>query len=75
MGFRSPVNLMKIGAFTLGYQHDFTVRSFGRIGLGADMTMYYVPGELQESYGAPVSFHAFLRFRVNKALAGPEHHH
>jgi hypothetical protein len=74
-GVPQPVDLMQIGAFTLGYTRDLTVHTFGRIGLGADMTMYYVPGELQESYGAPVSFHAFLRFRFNTAPAAAEHHH
>ena len=67
-GVPQPVDLMKIGAFTLGYTRDLTVRSFGGIGLGADMTMYYVPGDLQESYGAPVSFHAFLRFCLTRRL-------
>jgi hypothetical protein len=66
---------MKVGAFTLGYTRDLAARSFGRIGVGADMTMYYVPHELQESYGAPVSFHGFVRFRFNTAPAAAGHHH
>ena len=41
----------------------------GPIGLGADMTMYYVPVMLQESYGAPLSFHAFVRYRFGIAPA------
>ena len=54
---------MNVGAFTLGYTRDVFETTFGRIGIGGDATMYYVPRDLQESYGAPLSFHLFLRYR------------
>lgn len=75
-GFLQPMHeVNNVGAFTLGYTRDLAARSFGRIGVGGDMTMYYVPTMLQETYGAPVSFHAFVRFRFSTAPAAVEHHH
>jgi hypothetical protein len=68
--------LIDVGAFTLGYTRDVLTGRLGRLGLGGDATMYYVPKELQESYGAPLSFHVFLRLRFGTpALSGAEHHH
>jgi hypothetical protein len=67
---------MNVGAFTLGYTRDLLIASFGRFGLGGDATMYYVPHDLQESYGAPLSFHLFLRYRFGvPAQADAAHHH
>jgi hypothetical protein len=75
-GVPQPMHeVMDIGAFTLGYTRDLAAKAFGRIGVGGDMTMYYVPLMLQETYGAPLSFHAFVRFRFGTAPAGVEHHH
>jgi hypothetical protein len=75
-GIDQPSHAMNIGAFTLGYTRDVLVKAFGQLGLGGDMTMYYVPRELQESYGAPLSFHLFLRYRFGtRAAAGIEQHH
>ena len=71
-GFLQPMHeVMNIGAFTLGYTRDiFGERHSGRLGIGADMTMYYVPLMLQESYGAPLSFHVFLRYRFGTVTGG-----
>jgi hypothetical protein len=75
-GFLQPMHeVMNVGAFTLGYTRDVAARLFGRIGIGGDMTMYYVPLMLQESYGAPVSFHAFVRYRFGTTPATAVHHH
>jgi hypothetical protein len=76
-GFLQPSHeLMNVGAFTLGYTRDVAAKLFGRIGIGGDMTMYYVPLMLQESYGAPLSFHAFVRYRFGTTpTAASEHHH
>jgi hypothetical protein len=67
--------VMNVGAFTLGYTRDVFGQRFGRIGIGGDTTMYYVPHELQESYGAPLSFHIFLRYRFATLEQGAPHHH
>ncbi len=59
----------------MGYTRDL-FSGPGTIGLGADATMYYVPHDLQESYGAPLSFHVFLRYRFGvPSQAGIEQHH
>jgi hypothetical protein len=52
----------QVSAFTLGYVRDVVSRSFGRFGVGADITGYLVPDNLEESYGSPWSFHVFLRY-------------
>ena len=68
--------LMNVGAFTLGYTRDVFETTLGRIGIGGDATMYFVPRDLQETYGAPLSFHLFLRYRFGvPAQAGMEQHH
>ena len=75
-GVPQPIEQVNnIGAFTLGYTRDLVVKAFGRIGVGGDMTMYYVPAELQESYGAPLSFHMFVRYRFGTTPAAAEHKH
>ena len=51
-----------VTAFTAGYIRDIASRSFGRFGVGGDITGYLVPANLEESYGSPVSFHVFLRY-------------
>jgi hypothetical protein len=67
--------VMNIGAFTLGYTRDVKASLLGRLGIGSDITMYYVPVMLQETYGAPLSFHVFVRYRFDTARAPAEHHH
>ena len=75
-GVPQPIEQVNnIGAFTLGYTRDLVAKAFGRIGVGGDMTMYYVPAELQESYGAPLSFHMFVRYRFGTTPAAAEHKH
>ena len=44
----------------------------GSLGIGGDVTGYLVPDNLSESYGSPVSFHVFLRYR---GRAGTVHVH
>ena len=53
----------QIGAITAGYIRDFAAPAWGTFGIGGDITGYYVPENLSESYGSPVSFHVFLRYR------------
>ena len=54
----------QVSALTLGYVHDIAPStSWGRLGVGGDVTGYLVPDNLRESYGSPLSFHVFLRYR------------
>ncbi len=77
-GFLQPSHeLMHVGAFTVGYTRDIVTSALGWIGIGGDTTMYYVPLMLQESYGAPLSFHLFVRYRfgaASQATIEPHHH-
>ncbi len=62
-----------VTAWTLGYVRDVRTRSWGRLGLGGDLTVYHVPANLQESYGSPLSFHVFARVRARAGSAAPHH--
>jgi hypothetical protein len=53
----------RVSAWTVGYLHDIASKTWGRLGIGGDVTGYLVPDNLSESYGSPVSFHIFLRYR------------
>ena len=53
-----------VGAFTTGYVLDIVRRRIGHIGVGADATVYRVPDNLRVAYGAPASFHVFVRVRA-----------
>jgi len=63
LGFIDFHPLSRVGAFTLGYTHDLNGSDRGRLGLGGDVTMYYVPPNLKDNYGGPISMHVVLRYR------------
>jgi hypothetical protein len=66
----------QVSAFTAGYVRDVVRSSAGTFGLGGDVTGYAVPANLSESYGSPVSFHLFLRYRTPRPAQGaPAHVH
>lgn len=62
-GFPDFHRISHVGALTIGYVHDVSRGRFRRVGIGADVTLYHVSEDLQESYGSPQSFHVFLRWR------------
>jgi hypothetical protein len=64
----------RVGALTLGYIRDVAVRRWGSLGIGGDATGYLVPDNLSDSYGSPISFHVFVRYR-GKAGTIPPHVH
>jgi hypothetical protein len=63
-----------IGAFTGGYVRELFTGRFGSLGLGGDVTGHTVAANLKESYGSPVSFHVFLRYRGRAGPAMPHVH-
>ncbi len=68
----------QVGAFTLGYVRDVLHMSAGTFGAGADITGYAVPANLKDSYGSPLSFHVFVRYRApiaSSASGAPVHVH
>ncbi len=64
----------RVGAFTLGGTRDLLTDRWGTLGLGADVTGYRVPANLRDAYGAPLSFHAFVRYRARAGLPATAHH-
>ena len=62
-GFIEFHRISHVQALTLGYVHDLWQPRWGRIGVGADATAYHVPDNLLEFYGAPHSYHVFVRYR------------
>jgi hypothetical protein len=62
----------QVSALTLGYLRDLAKGTWGSLGAGGDVTGYLVPDNLSESYGSPLSFHVFLRYR---GRAGTVHVH
>jgi hypothetical protein len=62
----------QVSALTLGYVRDIAVPRWGSFGVGGDVTGYLVPQNLSESYGHPLSFHVFLRYR---GRVGHQHSH
>ena len=54
----------QVGALTVGYVRDVVRTRAGGLAVGADVTGYLVPANLDEPYGSPASFHLFLRFRT-----------
>ena len=72
-GFQHPHPLSRVGAFTAGYVYDAIVSRAGRFGFGGDATVYYVPPNLKGNYGAPASFHVFLRYQPERT--GPHTAH
>lgn len=62
-GFIEFHRISHVAALTLGYVHDVSQQRRGRIGIGGDATVYHVPDNMLEFYGAPHSFHLFVRYR------------
>ena len=52
----------QVGALTAGYLFNFLDTKAGLFGVGADVTGYSVPENLQDSYGSPSSYHVFLHY-------------
>ena len=66
----------QVAAVTGGYARDLVQSVRGTLGVGGDITAYGVPANLKESYGAPLSFHVFLRFRgATGSKVGTHTHH
>lgn len=59
--------LARIQAYSFGYDRDIFVTPRTRTALGAQVTVYGVPGSLQPLYGdVPVGVAAFVRFRPGR---------
>jgi hypothetical protein len=59
----------QVEAITIGYLYDVLRTPAGNFGVGADVTGYGVPENLQESYGSPSSYHLFVHYSL-RGFAG-----
>jgi len=58
-----------VTAVTAGYLRDVSITRAGRVGVGADITLYRVAPDMAPYYGSsPRSFHIFLRWRPEVAV-------
>ena len=64
----------QVGALTVGYFHMLMRSRAGEFGLGGDLTGYKVPANLEEPYGRPWSFHAFVRYAFDSSAAAVHVH-
>jgi hypothetical protein len=55
----------QVGALTVGYLFNFLQTKAGVFGVGADLTGYSVPLNLQDAYGSPHSYHVFLHYSLH----------
>ena len=74
LGFIEFHRISHVAALTLGYVQDLAERPWGRIGVGGDATVYHVPPNMLEYYGAPHSYHVFVRYRPNRIASAPHVH-
>jgi hypothetical protein len=73
-GFFHFHRISHVAALTLGYVQDLAERRWGRLGVGGDVTVYHVPQNMLEYYGAPHSFHVFVRYRPNRSASAAHVH-
>ena len=66
-GFIEFHRISHVAALTVGYLRDIADSRQGRIGIGADLTVYHVTDNMLEYYGPPRSFHVFVRYRPARA--------
>ena len=70
-GFGHPHIHADIDAITFGGVHDlpFVTRGRGRLGIGADLTVYRMGPDMAVFFGGSRSAHVFLRWRPNAETA------
>jgi hypothetical protein len=70
--FTHPHWYSDVTAVTAGYLRDVSMQRTGRVGVGADVTVYRMAPDMLPYYGSSRSFHVFLRWRPP---AGAPHVH
>jgi len=76
LGFAHPHYYSHIDALTVGAVRDLPSRVVGRggrIGVGADITVYHMSADAEYYWGGSHSYHVFLRWRPSVSTA--HHHH
>ncbi len=73
IGLAHPHYYSHIDALTLGVVRDLpTNPRGGRIGVGADVTVYHMSADAEDYWAGSHSYHVFLRWRPSLSTA---HHH
>jgi hypothetical protein len=62
-GFTHRTVIYQVGALTAGVLRDVSVTRAGRVGIGADATLYHMQDDLLVYWKSSRSFHVFLRWR------------
>jgi hypothetical protein len=73
-GFVEFHRISHVAALTIGYVRNVTERQWGRLAVGGDATVYHVPQNMLEYYGAPHSYHVFVRYRPNRSTSAAHVH-
>jgi len=63
-GFAHVHRLSRVAALTIGGARVVISHSHAILSAGADVTAYYTPPNLLDSYGHPASFHIYLRLQL-----------
>jgi hypothetical protein len=71
--FAHPHWYSQITALTAGYIRELPFPTIGRLGVGADITVYRMPADLEPYYAGSRSFHVFLRWRPAATPAAHVH--
>jgi hypothetical protein len=66
-GFNHPHFYSHVDPLTLGLVQDIAPSRFGRLGIGADVTVYRMSEDLVPFFDGSRSFHLFLRWRPSRA--------
>ena len=73
VGFNHPHFYSHIDALTLGLVRDIAPDRWGRLGIGADVTVYRMSQDLIAYFDGSQSFHVFLRWRPARASIAHVH--
>lgn len=69
VGFNHPHFYSHIDPLTAGLVRDIGPAGWGRLGVGADVTVYRLSEDMREFFDRSRSFHVFLRWRPERAAA------
>jgi hypothetical protein len=67
VGFVHVHRHSQVGALTIGYLFNVLQTKAGVFGVGADITGYSVPLNLEDNYGSPHSYHLFVHYSLRGA--------
>ncbi|MCU1386388.1 MAG: hypothetical protein JWL71_5085 [Acidobacteria bacterium] len=72
-GFNHPHTYSHIDPLTLGLVRDIAPAAWGRVGIGADVTVYRMSPDMIDFFDGSRSFHLFLRWRPSRVAIAHVH--